>query len=93
MKDGEYKFNPKQLGFAHQFCQNRCSEAMVLGKDVIVSNTSTTEKEVKTYTDFAEKYDYKVVSLIVENRHSGTNVHNVPEEALIKMKDRFTIKL
>ena len=35
----------------------------------------------------------KVFSIIVENRHGGENVHNVPQETLEKMKNRFEIKL
>ena len=38
-------------------------------------------------------FDYKVFSIIIENRHGGVNEHNVPEEILVKMKDRFETKL
>jgi hypothetical protein len=48
---------------------------------------------MEDYYKLAEKYDYKVVSLIVENRHNGQNVHGVPEEKLEQMKNRFQIKL
>ena len=41
----------------------------------------------------AEKYGYRVHSLIVENRHGGVNEHGVPEEKLEQMKNRFEIKL
>jgi hypothetical protein len=34
-----------------------------------------------------------VFSIVVENRHNGVNEHNVPEETLKKMVDRFDIKL
>jgi hypothetical protein len=34
-----------------------------------------------------------VTSIIVENRHEGTNEHGVPDEVLTKMKNRFEIKL
>jgi plasmid replication initiation protein len=60
---------------------------------VIVSNTFTQEWEMKGYYELAEKYGYRVFSLIVENRHGGTNVHEVPEESLEKMRNRFEILL
>jgi hypothetical protein len=41
----------------------------------------------------AEKYDYRVHSLIVENRHGGINEHGVPEDKLQVMRDRFEIKI
>jgi hypothetical protein len=34
-----------------------------------------------------------VFSVIVENRHGGVNVHNVPEYTLKAMEERFDIKL
>jgi predicted kinase len=94
MKNGKYVFNPAALGIAHKTCQDKCEKAMIAGDErVIVANTSTTEKELKTYMDLAEKYGYMAISLIVENRHGGSNVHGVPAEALDKMVDRFSIKL
>jgi hypothetical protein len=48
---------------------------------------------MEDYFKLAEKYGYKVVSLIVENRHGGKNVHGVPEDKLEIMKNRFEIKL
>jgi hypothetical protein len=41
----------------------------------------------------AQKYDYKVVSLIVENRHGNKSVHDVPDETIEKMKKRFEVSL
>jgi hypothetical protein len=48
---------------------------------------------MEEYFKLAEKYGYKVFSLIVENRHGGVNQHGVPKEKLEQMKDRFSIKL
>jgi len=61
--------------------------------EIAVSNTFTQEWEMEDYYKLAEKYNYKVVSLIVENRHGGKNVHGVPEDKLEIMKNRFEIKL
>jgi predicted kinase len=49
--------------------------------------------ELKPYVDLAEKYGYTVFTIVTENRHGGVNVHNVPEEVLDNMKNRFEIKL
>lgn len=94
MKGDKYEWNPKQIGMAHEWCQNKCETAMINDEErVIVANTSTTEKEIKTYFDLAEKHGYMVISLIVENRHGGTNVHGVPEGTLANMRTRFDVKL
>jgi hypothetical protein len=60
---------------------------------IVVSNTFTQEWEMEPYFELAKNYGYKVFSVIVENRHGGTNQHEVPEEVLTKMRERFEIKL
>ena len=60
---------------------------------IVVSNTSTQEWEMEPYIDMAEEKGYSVFSLIVENRHSGDNIHGVPSESIERMKNRFEIQL
>ena len=60
---------------------------------IVVSNTFTQTWEMQPYFDLAEKYGYRVYSLICENRHGGVNQHGVPEEKLVQMKNRFEIHL
>lgn len=91
--DGNYNFDSSKLRQAHEWCRNNVENTMSFGKNVVVSNTFTQEWEMKPYFELAEKYGYRVYSLIVENRHNGTNEHNVPESKLEQMKNRFEIKL
>jgi len=98
--EGNYNFDASKLHLAHKWCQLRVEHAMEDHEEnpqyypeIVVSNTSTTEKELQPYIDLANKYDYKVISLIVENRHGNKSVHNVPDEKLEQMKNRFQIKL
>lgn len=93
VKDGEYKFDATKLGMAHSRCQSLCKQVLSEGYSVAVSNTSTTEKEVAIYQKIAEDCGAKFVSIIVESRHSGTNVHGVPEDKIQQMKNRFSVKL
>jgi predicted kinase len=93
MKDGVYKWNPAQIGFAHSWCKKKAEKAMSEGKDVILANTSTKESEFKPYMVLANKFGYMTFSIIVENRHGGKNVHDVPYETIVKMTDRFQVKL
>jgi hypothetical protein len=48
---------------------------------------------MEPYFKLAEKYGYRTFSLIVENRHGGVNEHDVPEDKLELMKNRFEVKL
>ena len=94
MKGDEYKFDASKLSEAHKFCQNKTASYMYTNwPRVVVSNTFTQEWEMQPYYELAEKYGYKVYSLIVENRHGGVNEHGVPEEKLEQMKNRFEVKL
>ena len=88
-EEGNYNWYPDNIGLAHSWCRESVSGLMKHGFNVVVHNTNTSEKEVKPYLDMAEKYGYKVVSIIVENRHNNTNVHNVPEDTLQRQENKL----
>ena len=93
-EQGEYNFDPAKLKDAHNWCRETAEAAMKRGADkLIVSNTFTMEWEMDAYYELAEKYNFTVFSLIVENRHGGKNVHDCPEEKVEMMKKRFEIQL
>ena len=92
--DGNYKFKPSKIRQAHTWCQEEIEFVMKYAHSpVVVSNTFTQEWEMEEYYKLAERYGYRVHSLIVENRHGGINEHNVPEEKLEQMKTRFEVRL
>jgi predicted kinase len=92
--DGNYKFNPAKLRDAHNWCREEIEFAMKYEHSpVVVSNTFTQEWEMEEYYKLAERYEYRVHSLIVENRHGGVNQHGVPAEKIEQMKNRFEVKL
>jgi len=94
MVNGEYVFEPTHIKDAHAFCQGRCQGAMEAGAErIVVSNTFTQEWEMESYMNLAKIHEYRVFSLIVENRHDGINEHNVPQTSIDRMKNRFEIKL
>ena len=93
-KEGDYNFDPTKLKEAHNYCQFRCSERMRQQKArIVVANTFTQEWEMDEYFKMAERYNYRVHTVVVENRHGNENVHGVPEDKLQQMKNRFQIKL
>jgi predicted kinase len=92
--DGNYNFDTTKLREAHEWCQGVVDSYMRNDiEKIIVSNTFTTEKEIKPYIELAKKYGYRVTTAIIENRHGNKSVHNVPDETMDKMKKRFQIKL
>jgi len=90
---GNYNWNPKYIKKAHEDCQRRAEELMKRSINLAVANTFTRKREMKHYIDLAETYGYTVFTLVVENRHGGINTHNVPDEAISKMRDRFDVEL
>ena len=93
-KEGDYNFDSTKLKEAHNYCQFRCSERMRQQKaKIVVANTFTQEWEMDEYFKMAERYNYRVHTVIVENRHGNENIHGVPGDKLQQMENRFQIKL
>lgn len=94
MRAGEYQFDPAKLGAAHRWCKEQVRQTMVNSiTRIAVSNTFTQEWEMEPYIDMAAMHGYRIVSLVVENRHGSQNVHNVPAGVIEKMRNRFQISL
>lgn len=92
--EGNYDWKPERVKWSHEQCQNTADAYMANGISVVVvHNTFTQEWEMEPYMESARKYGYIVRTLIVENRHGSTNIHDVPDEAIDRMENRFEIKL
>lgn len=84
---GNYNFDPKKLWEAHKWCQDMCNVLLERQRCVVVSNTFTTLDELKPYFEIAKKF--KVVPQVVTCQNQFKDIHNVPEEKLREMKERF----
>lgn len=94
VRDGKYVWKGENIGKAHDWCQRKCRRFMKKRADrIVIANTSTTARELQPYYDLARQHGYTVYSVIVENRHNGENIHDVPEATLEKMKARFDVQL
>jgi predicted kinase len=94
IQDGKYNFDASKLSEAHKWCRTECLNYMKSEKPkIIVSNTFTQQWEMDAYMGMAKEYGYRVHTVIVENRHDGVNIHNVPEDKLEQMTNRFEIQL
>lgn len=90
MEDGKYVWREQQLNKAHLECFKKYFELLELGYGpVVVANTNTTEREVKKYLDAAQEFGYTVISLVIENRHGGKNIHSVPDHVLEKQEQNL----
>ena len=94
MRDGKYTWKAENVGAAHAWSQRKCRRFMKVNVErIVVANTSTTEREMKPYYKLAKNFNYRVFSIIVENRMNSKNIHDVPNETIQKMKNRFEISL
>ena len=80
--NGNYNFDASKLGEAHRLCQENfmywLNNAVV---GIVVANTNTKEQDFSFYEKAAKEAGAMFISLIVENRHGNTDVHNVPSFA------------
>lgn len=85
--DGVYRFDPNQIHVAHKHCRDACRSLIALGYSVVVSNTFTRINEIQPYKDIAHGFgaDFEVI----ECTGSYGNIHNVPEETLERMRNRW----
>lgn len=91
--EGSYKFDPNKLHAAHKWCQDNTRNYLLAGEDVIVSNTSTTEAEVKVYEDIAKETGSEFFSVIKENRHEGVSIHDVPDYKVSQQRSRLILSV
>ena len=92
-KDGNYNWDPKKIGFAHTSCQKSFKMALDRSEPlIVVDNTNTTVKEFKFYLDAARDHGYDVEVVRIETPldvAAARNVHNVPFDAVKRMKGRM----
>lgn len=86
-KDSEYTFDASKLKNAHEWCRHCVDLALVDHNEVIVSNTFTTYKEIEPYIEMA--YIHKIPVHIIHCTSKFESIHNVPDEAMKRMRNRF----
>lgn len=84
---GNYCWNPRRLAQAHAWCFNNVEAELRKGNSVIVSNTGLTKQERKPYIDLGIAYGAKIE--VITCRNNFKNIHNVPEETIEKMREKF----
>ena len=84
---GKYAFDPKLLWKAHKWCQDNAKEIMMLGLNLIVSNTNIKPSDRKAYFQMADEYGYKVVFIHLTTQFQ--NQHGVPEKSVENMRNNY----
>jgi len=99
MVNGDYKFDPSKLGEYHAATVQKVRDVMIaryeikIPETIIVHNTFTEEWEMKPYFELAEEFNWRVHTIIVENRHGSKSIHDVPDDVVKAQKERFEVIL
>jgi predicted kinase len=91
---GEYQFNFAENYIAYQQCENLCKQALAHGiTKVFIDNTFTLDWELTPYFKLAAEFDYTLYVITVEKYHDNKNVHDISQEQLEKMAEKYKVKL
>jgi predicted kinase len=91
---GEYVFNFAENYLAYQQCESLCKQAIAQGiTKVFIDNTFTLDWELTPYFKLAAHYDYTLYVITVEKYHDNKNVHDISQEQLEKMAEKYKVKL
>lgn len=85
--DNDEPWNPKYLQTAHEWCSAEVKKSLQDGYITIVSNTTTTKKELEAYIKIADNLGVQYFVLISDSDYE--NVHDVPRDKLRKQAQRF----
>ena len=92
--DGNYSFDYAKNYLAYKACEENTEKAIAAGNEIVfVDHTFTIDWELEPYFKLANKYDCLLHVLTVENYHGNENVHEVSKEQIIKMAEKFKVKL
>jgi hypothetical protein len=97
MDGDEYKFDPRKLKDAHEWCLNVTNLALRQGRSVAVANTFTTVWEIQNYVKMVRLLDQEIGQniniVIVTCTGDYGNVHGVPDASIERMRNRFASQL
>lgn len=92
--EGTYEFKFDENHKAYKVCEQQTGEALKQQKQkVFVDNTFTLDWEMEPYFKMAADHQYQLHVVTVENYHSGKNIHNVSDDQLKKMAEKYKVKL
>ena len=85
--DNNEPWNPRYLQTAHEWCQAEVKKSLQDGYITVVSNTTTTKKELQPYIKIATDLDVQYFVLISDSDY--INIHGVDENKVKKQAERF----
>lgn len=87
-KSGTYNYNKENIKLAVEVCLTNTRAALSNGISTIVSNTFTQQWELTPYVELARRYNATLQIIEVWSNH--TDIHEVPQSTIERMRERFT---
>ena len=87
MSNGQYVYKQELARYAHEFCRGNTAFYLNKGSDVIVANTFTTIGEALPYFKIAKACGADFEIIVCTGNYE--NVHDVPEDVMDKMSERW----
>lgn len=88
-EEGEYRFEGRFLGAAHQWCQSQCEYHLYHGRGVVVANTFVKQWEMDAYREIAQQHGAKLIIEVCKGQFKST--HDVPENVIKRMKREWEV--
>jgi predicted kinase len=86
-KNGRYAFDPRRRNDARQWCRDQVYEALLAGRDVVVSDNFLSKCEVRPYRDLANHL--KAYLKIITLRTQFGSKHITNKALLAQIKSRW----
>lgn len=91
---GNYQFRFDENHVAYRQCESQARTCLEKGfTKVFVDNTFTLEWEMEPYFKMASAFHYYIFVITVENRHGNKNIHQISDEQLMKMAEKYKVVL
>jgi predicted kinase len=91
---GTYHFDFSKNHLAYKACEQSVEQAMQCHAiKIFVHNVFSYKWEMEPYFALAQKYNYTVHVITVENYHGNKNKHQISDEQMQKMAEKFKVKL
>lgn len=93
-RTGKYTFDHTRNHLAYKHCEEQVHKAMEEGRPrIFCHNVFSLDWEMEPYFTLAKKFGYQVHVVTVENYHGQKNVHEISEEQVGKMREKYKTKL
>lgn len=92
--NGNYNFEYDKNYLAYKQCEENTIKSMLEKVEkIFIHNTFTLDWEIEPYFKLASDFNYTVFVVTVENRHATKNIHQITDEQIKKMAEKYKIVL